>query len=76
EIWADNGFATISGEMFYYDAVEKDADGYVKTLKRCVRNLGGVHTQANLAGTVVRGFVMAEHHNQLVDVTLKMEQFV
>ncbi|MFX5602758.1 hypothetical protein ABTD90_19625, partial [Acinetobacter baumannii] len=34
EIWADNGFATISGEMFYYDAVEKDADGYVKTLKR------------------------------------------
>ena len=23
EIWADNGFANISGEMFYYDAVEK-----------------------------------------------------
>jgi hypothetical protein len=76
EIWADNGFATISGEMFYYDAVEKDSNGYVKTLKRCVRNLGGVHTRFNLAGEMVRGFVMAEHHNQLVDAILNIENFV
>jgi hypothetical protein len=76
EIWADNGFATISGEMFYYDAVDKNNDGFVTTLKRCVRNLGGVHTQLNLAGTMVRGFVMAEHHNQLVDATMKIEKFV
>lgn len=76
EIWPDNGFATISGEMFYYEAVDKDDDGYVTTLKRCVRNLGGAHTKANLAGTVVRGFVMAEHHNQLVEAILRVEDFV
>ncbi len=76
EIWANNGFATINGEMFYYDAVDKDDNGFVKTLKRCIRNLGGTSTQANLAGTMVRGFVMAEHHNQLVNTVLKIEQFV
>jgi len=76
EIWADNGFATISGEMFYYDAVEKDSNGYVKTLKRCIRNLGGQDTKANLAGTMVRGFVMAEHHNQLVEALVRIENFV
>ena len=27
EIWADNGFANISGELFYYDAVEKNTNG-------------------------------------------------
>jgi PKD repeat protein len=76
EIWPDNGFATISGEILYYDSVELDDNDKVKTLKNCVRNLGGVHTQFNLAGTDVRGFVMAEHHNQLVEATLRIEQFV
>src|SRR4051812_18034061 len=51
EVWPDNGFATISGEMFYYDAVDKNDDDYVYKLKRCVRNLGGSHTKMNLAGT-------------------------
>jgi hypothetical protein len=76
EVWADNGFATISGEMFYYDAVEKNGDGYVTKLKRCVRNLGGQHTRFNEAGTMVRGFVVAEHHNQLVDALTLVEGFV
>lgn len=76
EIWSDNGFATISGEMFYYDGVDKNSDGYIYNLKKCIRNLGGTHTQPNQAGTVVRGFIMAEHHNQLVDVILRVEDFV
>jgi hypothetical protein len=76
EIWADNGFANISGELFYYDAVDKDANGKIYKLKRCARNLGGVPTQFNEAGTMVRGFVVAEHHNQLVDGIILVEQFI
>src|SRR4051812_8410013 len=49
EIWPDNGFATIEGEMFYYDAVERDADGRVSKLKECARNLGGAATKFNPA---------------------------
>ena len=152
EIWADNGFANISGELFYYDAVEKNepvgegavfgafkvdssgaitsipvieggsgyyhpsisvvgsgkgakveavvengsivaikilvgGKGYVSgatlefhgkvfKLKRCARNIGGKKTRFNPAGTWVRGFVMAEHHNQLVDATVAVEKYV
>lgn len=76
EIWADNGFANISGELFYYDTVEKNIDGKVFKLKRCARNLGGSQTKLNLAGVWVRGFVVAEHHNQIVDAILNIEQFV
>ena len=76
EIWPENGFATIEGEILYYDAVETNANGKVCTLKRCARNLGGKKTQFNLAGTDVRGFVMAEHHNQLADTILRVEDFV
>jgi hypothetical protein len=81
EIWSDNGFCTIEGELIYYDAVEKTTtidpdDARVFKLKRCARNLGGKRTKFNAAGTWVRGFVIAEHHNQLVDVLLNMEDFV
>jgi hypothetical protein len=65
EIWAANGYATISGELFYYDAVGVNSNNKVCLLRRCVRNLGGKPTQFNSAGTWVRGFVVAEHHNQL-----------
>ncbi len=67
EIWADNGFANISGELFYYDEVEKDSNDKVYKLKRCARNLGGSKTKFNESGSMVRGFVVAEHHNQLAD---------
>lgn len=75
DIWADNGFANISGELFYYDAVERNSDGKIFKLKRCARNIGGKRTQYNSAGTWVRGFVIAEHHNQIVDATLSVENY-
>lgn len=76
EIWADNGFATISGEMFYYDSVDKNDDGKVYRLKGCARQLSGEASKHNNKGTWVRGFVVAEHHNQLVDTLLAIEDFV
>jgi hypothetical protein len=76
EIWADNGFANIEGELLYYDAVDKDANGKVFRLKRCARNLGGKRTKHNKAGTWVRGFVIAEHHNQLAEAIIQIENFV
>ena len=154
EIWADNGFANISGEMFYYDAVEKNSpagsgavfgnvrvdskgailsvsvvsggsgycypelavrgtgtgaklkavvsetgsitrvdvlrpgigyeegstvlelQGKVFKFKRCLRNMGGKPTKFNPSGTWVRGFVMAEHHNQIVDATIAVEKYI
>jgi len=76
EIWPENGFATLEGEILYYDAVEKDDNDKINKLKRCVRNLGGKHTKFNLAGTDIRAFVMAEHHNQIADTILRIEDFV
>lgn len=76
EIWADSGFGNIDGELFYYDSVELDeVTGHVKKLKGCARNLTG-KTKFNRKGTWVRSFVIAEHHNQLVNAVLKVEDFV
>ena len=74
--WADNGFANISGELFYYDSVEKNGSGQVIKFKRCARNLGGKTTRFNPEGTWVRGYVIAEHHNQLVDVVLNIQEYI
>lgn len=76
EIWPDNGFATIEGELFYYGETEKDFNGKVYKLKKCARNLSGSKTKFNPSGTWVRGFVVAEHHNQLVNAVLAVENFV
>jgi PKD repeat protein len=76
EIWADNGFGTIEGELFYYDAVDKNADGKVFRLKRIARNLGGKPTKFNTAGVWVRSYIIAEHHNQLVDAICRIEKFI
>lgn len=76
EIWADNGFGNIEGELFYYDSVEKNGNGKVVKLKGCARNLGGKKTKFNPKGTWVRSYVVAEHHNQLVDAILNVEEFV
>ena len=54
EVWPTNGFATLSGEIIYYDSVEKNIDGFVTSLKRCARNLGGNPTKFNPAGTWIR----------------------
>lgn len=76
EIWADNGFANISGELLYYDSVEKDANGKVNKLKNCARNLGGETTKTNKKCSWIRSYVVAEHHNQLVDAMLNTENFI
>lgn len=76
DIWADNGFGNIDGELFYYDSVQKNSDGKVVRLKGCARNLGGDPTKFNKRGTWVRSYVVAEHHNQLVDAIMKTQNFV
>src|SRR5690606_574617 len=76
EIWADNGFATISGELLYYDSVGRNSSGKVNKLKNCVRNLGGEPTRYNNSGTDIRSFVIAEHHNQIVDAIIAIERLL
>jgi len=76
EIWPNNGFANIDGELLYYDDVSKNSDNKVNKLKKCARNLGGEHTKFNTRGTWIRSFVVAEHHNQMVDAILKTENFI
>lgn len=76
EIWPENGFANIEGELLYYDAVDYDTNGKVNKLRRCARNLGGEHTKFNKRGTWIRSFVVAEHHNQMVDAILNTENFI
>lgn len=76
EIWPDNGFANIDGELFYYDSVDKDVNGKVYRLKECARNLGGTQTKFNHKGTWVRGYIVAEHHNQLANTIMNIENFV
>ena len=75
--WPDNGFATLDGELLYYNRIEKDyTTGKVIALKDCIRNLGGKETHFNKAGTPIRGFVVAEHHNQLVKALINLEKFI
>jgi hypothetical protein len=87
ELWADNGFGTIDGELFYYDSVEKNSSGKVFKLKKCLRNLGGEQTHYNsrvggsvlcptTTGTIVRGLVVAEHHNQIAKAIHQVEEFI
>ena len=75
DIWANNGFANIDGELLYYDAVERLGNKVIK-LKKCSRQLGGDPTKFNKKGTWIRSYVVAEHHNQLIDAVLKVEDFV
>lgn len=76
EIWADNGFANLDGELLYYDSVEKNLSEKVIKLKGCARNLGGEQTKFNPRGTWIRSYVVAEHHNQMVSAVLKTENFI
>lgn len=76
EQWAENGYANINGELFYYAKVGKDSNGKINKLKKCLRNLGGDKTKYNPINSEVRGYVVAEHHHQLVDAIIKIEKFV
>ena len=79
EIWADSGFANISGELFYYNSVDKkefNGQQRVFKFKECVRNLGGETSKHNNPGEMVRGFVIAEHHNQIVDAVINIQNFI
>ena len=49
EIWANNGYANISGELFYYGGVLKNDNDKVYKLTNCTRNLGGTKTKYNYA---------------------------
>jgi hypothetical protein len=76
DIWADNGFANIEGELLYYDSVERNEFGKVVKLKGCARQIGGEKTRFNKKGTWIRSCVVAEHHNQLVDCIMKTQNFI
>lgn len=76
EQWGLNGYANIDGELFYYDGVEFNENDKIKTLKRCIRNISGTNTKFVKKGTPVRGFVIAEHHNQLLDAAIQLEEFI
>lgn len=76
EIWADNGYGNIEGELFYYDSVEKNEHNKVIKLKGCIRQIGGEKTKYNKRGTWIRSYVVAEHHNQLSNCIMKIEDFV
>lgn len=79
ELWSNNGFANIEGELFYYNSVEKklvNGEQKVFKFKECIRNLGGEETKYNYSGVKVRGFVIAEHHNQMVDAIINVQEFI
>ena len=76
EIWSDNGYGNINGELFYYNNVEKNENGKIFKFTNCIRNIAGSKTKFNHVGAEVRGFVIAEHHNQLATAIINMENFI
>ena len=76
EVWSTNGFANINGELFYYGSVGYDSNNKINEFRNCARNLGGTNTKHSKAGSEVRGFVVAEHHNQIADAIIKIEDFI
>lgn len=76
EQWAENGFANIDGELFYYNNVLKNGNGKIYKFLNCLRNISGTKTKCTPAGKKVRGYVVAEHHRQLVDAIIKIEEFI
>ena len=77
ELWSENGFITINGELIYYNAVTKDSKtGKVIALRNCIRNVDGKPPKFAPAGTYVRGFVVAQHHNQLARSIVNIENLL
>ena len=77
EIWSENGYITINGELIYYNSVSKDPlTNKIYQLNNCIRNMGGNLPKYNAAGTLVRGFIISEHHNQLARSIVNVENFI
>lgn len=75
EIWPDNGFVTIDNELIYYDASERNNQGKICRLIRCLRKLEG-RTSESQVGTPVYGMVVAQHHNQLAEAIINIERTI
>lgn len=76
EVWPQNGYATLDGELLYYGSVGVDyLTGHVNELKNCIRNLGNKNTHFNPAGTPIYGNVVAEHHNQIAKAIVNIENY-
>lgn len=76
EIWADSGYVTIEGELIYYKNVALDTNGKVYQFLNCIRRVNGTAPRNFGIGTDVRGFVIAEHHNNLVRAIANIENFI
>lgn len=85
ELWGDNGFVNIAGELIYYDgALKQYGTGRVYALINCIRNVGPANNNFELArkprfypaGTMIRGFVVAEHHNKHTEAIANVERFI
>lgn len=75
EMWGENGFLNLSDELIYYDGVDRDSFNRVIRFKNCLRGMNG-HSFFNVAGTIIRGPVVAEQHNQMVLAIIKTEKFI
>jgi hypothetical protein len=76
ELWADSGYVTIEGELIYYASVHLDVNGKVDKLLECIRRTNGTTPRNYPVGTPVRGFVIAQHHNNLAQSIVNVENFV
>lgn len=76
ELWAESGYVTIEGELIYYGSVHLDVNGKIDKLLECIRRTNGTTPRNYPAGTPVRGFVIAQHHNNLAQSIVNVENFV
>ena len=76
EIWANNGYITIEGELIYYRNVNVNGNNRVYQFTNCIRRVNGTPPRSFLGGTPVRGFVVAEHHNNLAGALINIERFI
>jgi hypothetical protein len=77
EIWSENGFVTIEGELIYYNSVNFDSTtGKVNQLKDCIRNLNNSGPRLYKANTAARQFVVAQHHNALARAIVNIQNFI
>jgi len=75
QIWAENGYITIEGELIYYAGVTRSS-GAVVSFDNCIRRVNGTPSRNFSAGTAVRGYVIAEHHNNLARAITNIETFI
>ncbi len=79
QIWADSGYVTIEGELIYYSSVTRlsgPTAGAVVSFNNCIRRTNGTPAVNYNAGTSVRGYVIAEHHNNLARALVNTETFI